>query len=123
MPIETDWAFAFATDWIEAWNTADLDRILGCYADGFEMSSPLIGERMGVSSGRLRGKDAIRPYWAIGLAARPPLRFELIDVFGGMDVVAILYRNVNRDRRVIERLRFDSERRVIEAEALHCLNR
>jgi SnoaL-like domain len=123
MLIERDWALAFATDWIEAWNAADLERILEHYADCFEMSSPLIRERMGVQSGHLAGKDAIRSYWVIGLSARPPLRFELIDVFSGMDVVAILYRNVTRDRLVIERLRFDENRRVIEAEALHCVSR
>jgi hypothetical protein len=122
MRIEPDWALAFATEWIEAWNAADLDRILGHYADGFEMASPLIAERMGVESGRLTGKDAVRPHWTIGLSAAPPLRFELVDVFGGMDVVAILYRNVNRDHLVIERLRFDGDRRIIEAEALHCVH-
>jgi len=122
MLIEPEWALAFATAWVEAWNAADLDRILSHYADEFEMGSPLIGERMGVESGRLLGKDAVRPYWAIGVSADPPPRFELIDVFSGIDVVAILYRNVNRNRLVIERLRFDSERRVIEAEALHCIH-
>jgi hypothetical protein len=74
---------------------------------------------MGVESGRLRGKDAIRPYWAQGLAARPPLRFELLDVLSGIDVVAIYYRSTTRGRVVIERLKFNQHRRVIEAEALY----
>lgn len=122
MLIEHDWALAFAKAWIEAWNASDLELILSHYADDFEMSSPLIRERMEVESGHLRGKEAIRPYWAVGLSAQPPLRFEFIDVFSGMDVVAILYRNVRRNRLVIERLRFDDERRVIEAEALHLVD-
>jgi ketosteroid isomerase-like protein len=119
MLIEQDWAVSFAKEWIEAWNAADLDRILRHYSDDFEMSSPLIKERMGVESSRLRGKDAIRPYWAQGLAARPPLRFELLDVLSGIDVVAIYYRSTTRGRVVIERLKFDQQRRVIEAEALY----
>ena len=30
----------FAADWIDAWNSQDLERILAHYADNFEMSSP-----------------------------------------------------------------------------------
>ena len=32
----------FASDWIAAWNSHDLDRILAHYEDDFEMTSPLI---------------------------------------------------------------------------------
>lgn len=123
MLIEKEWARAFAAEWIDAWNAADLDRILAHYADGFEMSSPFIRERLGVESGRLSRKEQIRSYWLKSLSATPPLRFELMDVFSGMDVIAILYRNVTRDRVVIERLRFDQKGQVFEAEALHCISR
>jgi hypothetical protein len=41
------------------------------------MSSPLIIERKKDPTGVLRGKSAIRDYWAIGLAADPPLKLEL----------------------------------------------
>ncbi|MEJ0007063.1 MAG: nuclear transport factor 2 family protein [Steroidobacteraceae bacterium] len=78
--ISRTWAEQFALEWIEAWNSHDLERILSHYRDDFEMSSPLIVERMGVASGTLKGKDAIRPYWRIGLASTPPLKFELVDV-------------------------------------------
>jgi ketosteroid isomerase-like protein len=69
--IEIEWAREFAQEWVAAWNDGDLERILDHYADDFEMISPLIVERMGVASGTLKGKDAIRPYWSQGLAARP----------------------------------------------------
>lgn len=123
MLIEKEWARAFATEWIDAWNAADLDRILTHYTDGFEMSSPFILERLGVESGQLSGKEEIRSYWLKSLSATPSLRFELMDVFSGMDVVAILYRNVTRSRMVIERMRFDQNGQVFEAEALHCIDR
>jgi len=117
--MDHDRAAAFAREWIEAWNAADLDRILSHYADDFEMSSPLIRERMGVESGSLKGKDAIRPYWAIGLAAQPPLRFELIDVVAGVGAVAIYYRNLTRNRRVVEHFRFGGDGLVHQAQALY----
>jgi hypothetical protein len=41
----------------------------------------------------LRGKVAIREYWAVGLAKIPDLRFEVVDVYTGLDTVVINYRN------------------------------
>ena len=32
----------FATEWIAAWNSGDLERIFSLYEDDFEMRSPLI---------------------------------------------------------------------------------
>ena len=78
--IEEGWAKAFAHEWIEAWNSHDLERIMSHYTDDFEMSSPFIIELMGEPGGKLRGKASIRPYWEKGLAAQPPLRFELLQV-------------------------------------------
>lgn len=91
----------FAREWVDAWNTRDLERIFSHYADNFEMTSPLIVTRMGVSSGCPRGKDAIRPYWSQGLAASPLLRFELLDVMVGVNSLAIRYRNVTAKRIVM----------------------
>jgi len=53
--IERAWALEFAQDWIESWNAHDMERILSHYTDDFEMSSPLIVERLGQSLGVLRG--------------------------------------------------------------------
>jgi len=75
---DSGWAHDFAREWIAAWNSHDLDRILSHYTDDFEMTSPLIIERMHEPTGKLKGKDQIRPYWQMGLAAVPPLKFELI---------------------------------------------
>ena len=99
----------FADEWIAAWNAHDLPRILSHYADDFEMRSPLIVERMGVASGALQGKQTVATYWAKGLAASLPLRFELIEVFRGIDSIAIVYRSVTRARRVVEYLHFQRD--------------
>ena len=72
--IDRAFAEAFAEEWIAAWNAWDLERIFSHYADDFEMSSPLIVERMGEPSGRLVGKDAIRPYWGAATAKRERMR-------------------------------------------------
>jgi len=116
--IEQSWANEFAKEWIAAWNSHDLERILSHYVDDFEMSSPLIIERKKHTSGILRGKAAIRDYWAIGLAATPPLQFELIDVHVGVNTIGILYRSVGR-RRVIEILTFNEDKEVIRGSGLY----
>lgn len=117
--IPMEWAREFAQEWIEAWNSHDLERILAHYHDDFEMWSPLIIERMGVATGMLKGKDAIRPYWALGLAAQPPLHFELHDVLVGVDTIAIYYRSRTRNRMVAEILRLDAHQHVIYGAGLY----
>ncbi len=56
-----DRAFAerFAVEWIDAWNSHDLDRVLSHYADDFEMNSPYIAQVAGESSGKLKGSQPL----------------------------------------------------------------
>ena len=116
--LTTDWAHAFAREWIESWNSHDLDRILSHYADDFEMRSPLIRERMIDASGVLRGKDRVRVYWAKGLQAVPPLKFELRDVYVGASSLAIAYRSVGR-ALVTEVVIFNNVGKVVSGNALY----
>ena len=118
-PEHDAWAYELANEWIAGWNSGDLDRILAHYSDDFEMRSPLIAARGFAPSGVLRGKPAIRLYWAAGLAtAKPPLHFELIDVYVGANTVAIHYTSVGR-KRVVEVLEVDAARRVIRGSACY----
>ena len=68
---------AFAREWIEAWNAHDLERILSHYAEDIVLTSPIAARRLGDPRGTVRGKAALRDYFAQGLAARPDLRFAL----------------------------------------------
>ncbi len=58
-----EFADRFAHEWIEAWNSHDLGRVLSHYHDDFIMSSPRIAAVVGEPSGVLRGKNAIGAYW------------------------------------------------------------
>jgi ketosteroid isomerase-like protein len=117
--IDRSFATELAEKWIAAWNSGDLERVFTLYADDFEMRSPLIALRGFSPDGVLRGKTAIRPYWGAGIAgANPPLRFELIDAYAGVDTVAIHYRSVGR-KVVIEILELDAERRIVRGGACH----
>jgi hypothetical protein len=117
--INRSWAEVFARDRVDAWNAHDLERVLAHDADDFDMTSPLIVERMGVTSGSLKGKGAIRLYWGRGLAASPHLHFELLNVMVGVRAIAIVYRSMTAKRLVIERIEFDERGRAVRGEALH----
>jgi hypothetical protein len=89
-----DKAFAtrFATEWIAAWNSHDLPRILAHYSEDFEMSSPVIAQIAGEASGRLKGKKAVGAYWSKALQSIPDLHFELVTTLIGADSVTLYYK-------------------------------
>ena len=73
---------------------------------------------MNVPNGRLKGKNAIGPYWSQGLASAPNHHFDLEGVLVGVNSVAILYRSVTAGRTVIDLIEVDDDRKVIRAQAL-----
>jgi hypothetical protein len=96
-----------------------LERVLAHYADDFEMTSPLIVQRLGIASGKLKGKEAVRRYWAQGLASTAQLRFELRGVAVGVNSMAIIYESATLARSVVDHIEFDDQRRAVRARALH----
>jgi len=116
--IERKFADDFSKNWIEAFNSHDMDRIFDLYDDNFTMESPYIIERMGVTSGVLIGKDSVRPYWEKSLSSDPPLKFKLLDVLLGVSSVIILYENLGR-KLVCETFTFNNAGKVISGCSQH----
>ena len=85
--ITKEFAEHFAREWIESWNTHDLDRILSHYTDDFEMSSPVITKITDEASGTLKGKNKIGAYWAKALQLNPGLHFDLITILFGVNSI------------------------------------
>ena len=83
-----------AQQWIEVWNSHDLDNILSHYAEEIEFSSPLIAKLLGDAGGKIWGKAALKDYFGKGLKAYPDLKFELIQVLVGVNSLVIYYRSV-----------------------------
>ena len=110
---DMDKAFAehFAADWIDSWNSHDLDRVLSHYADDFEMTSPVIIQIDAERSGTLRGKAAVGRYWRKALELIPDLHFELIAVLAGVTSITLYYKGAG-GRLAAEVLHFGAERRV-----------
>ncbi len=82
----------FAREWVAAWNSHDLDKILLHYTDDFELSSPIIKIIANEESGVLKGKEAIKAYWSKALQLNPNLKFEFINAFTGVVSVIVNYR-------------------------------
>jgi len=96
---------AFASTWVEAWNSHDLEVVLALFADDVVFTSPLAHRLLPDSGGTVRGKDELRRYWSRGLELIPDLHFTVERVFAGVDALVVQYRN-QRGGVVDEVLRF-----------------
>jgi ketosteroid isomerase-like protein len=83
----------FAEEWVQAFNSHDLDRILSHYHPDVVLISPVAAQILDDPSGTVKGKDALRAYFQKGLAAYPNLKFELLDVMWGISSVVLYYIN------------------------------
>lgn len=111
-------AHAFATEWIEAWNAHDLERVLAHYAEEVELISPRAAQVVPDSGGVIRGKAALRAYWTRAMASAPALRFVLDDVFATISGATVLYRN-HRGQRVTETFLWDAAGLVVRTVVAH----
>jgi hypothetical protein len=101
----------FALEWIAAWNSHDLDRILSHYADDVEVTSPLAETVLGPGKVTVRGKGAVRAYWATALSKYPDLRFRLYRAYAGPRSLVLHYQSVQALVSA-ECMEFDDDGRV-----------
>ncbi|MEU4540393.1 nuclear transport factor 2 family protein [Streptosporangium sp. NPDC023825] len=110
---------AFADRWIEDWNAHDVEAVLSHFAEDVLFTSPTAAVLVPGSGGVVRGKAALREYWAAGLRSTPGLRFEMIAAYAGIDTLVINYRNLTVSGRLVnEVLVFDGPL-VVEGHATH----
>lgn len=109
---------ALGREWIAAWNSHDLERVLALYTEDAEMTSDKIQALGFEAGGTLRGKDRLRAYWSKALAMLPNLRFDLIDTYVSPDSVVVFYQN-ERGAQICEYLRLDAEGKIRQGSANH----
>ena len=109
-------ARSFAEEWIAAWNSHDLDRIMSHYADDVVLTSPVAAKLLNLTDGTVKGKQAMRSYFQKGLGAFPQPRFELIEVMWGMTSVVLYYGN-HRGTKSGEFMEFDCDGKVVRVVA------
>lgn len=106
----------FAADWIEAWNSHDIERIMAHYDESLKFSSPKLAKLIPGSGGTLDSKEAVRSYWVRALDAQPELHFELIAVLKGVQSAVIHYRGVG-GKLCAEFFAFGESGTVVESHA------
>jgi hypothetical protein len=84
-----------AQEWLESWNSHDLDRIMRHYSEGIEFVSPFVLKLLNDPTRTVRGKKALRDYFSKGLVKYPDLTFYLQKVFLGVRSVTVYYESVN----------------------------
>jgi ketosteroid isomerase-like protein len=80
---------ALGRQWVEAWNSRDLERVLTMYSEDTEMTSDRIPALGFDASGTVRGKDSLRAYWSKALSLITNLHFTLIDTYVSPDSVVV----------------------------------
>ena len=101
----------FGKQWVEAWNSHDLERILSHYTEDVEITTPMIREVLGTETGTLCGKEVVGEYWSNALQKMPDLQFKLLDVTASVDSIAVYYESV-LGKRCIEVMFFDASGKV-----------
>ncbi len=82
----------FVDGWAASWNAHDVDAVLSHFTEDVTFRSPVAAQLLG-GDGIIRGKAALRAYWAEGLRRIPDLRFEVLGSYVGVDCLVINYRN------------------------------
>ena len=103
----------FGAAWEAAWNAHDLDAVLAHFHDDAVFTSPVASRILPDGGGVVRGMDQLRAYWAEALRLLPDLHFTVEDVYAGLSVLVLQYRNQHGERRD-EILVFDDDGLVIE---------
>jgi len=91
--ISQEQANIFSRQWIDAWNSHDIDRIIEHYAENIVLVSPVAERLLGFSE--VQGIDAVRQYFMKGLQSYPDLQFELQHIFLGQESIVLFYINQN----------------------------
>jgi hypothetical protein len=115
MLTETE-ARQFAHQWVLAWNSHDLDAIMSHYGSEVILTSPAAARLLNEASGTVVGKEALRAYFKLGLAAYPNLAFKLLDVMYGISSVVLYYVN-QKGTKTGEFMELDAEQQVVRVVA------
>ena len=105
-------------DWIDAWNSRDLDRIMEHYADAVVFEANTVVRRWNRPDGTLRGIEELREHFRRGLELAPTIHFELEEVFSAPSGYAALYRRDNGNR-VLDVVELDGEGKARQVKAFY----
>jgi ketosteroid isomerase-like protein len=107
-----------AAEWVEAWNSHDLDAIMALYSPEVVFQTPTVIDTLGIPDGLVSGAERLREHFARGLERLADLRFELESVYVGVRSLAIAYRWAD-GTPVCELHEYDGQERIERVQALY----
>jgi len=86
---------ALARAWLLAFNERRLDDLLALYDEGAIHTSPKLRVRQPETRGEIRGKSALRAWWADSMQRLPQLRYDELHLTAQGNRVFMEYNRVN----------------------------
>jgi 8-oxo-dGTP diphosphatase len=111
-----------ARAWLAAFNARELDALLALYADDAVHVSPKLRERRPQTGGEIRGRAAMREWWADAFARLPELRYEERRITAEGSSVFLEYARLvpgEPELLVAERYDVDADGRIIRSHVFH----
>ena len=81
-----------AKDWIMAWNSGNLKKILDHYTDDVILYSNAAKRRWNAADGKLMGKGAIENHFRKAFEEVPGMRLEFVKLLTGTEGVLLIYK-------------------------------
>lgn len=114
--IDREKAWAFAHEWLDAWNKHDVNLIMKHYADEIEFCSPVVQKVLGDPKGVVSGSSNLREYFSRQLQKFSTLHFQLLDVFASPQSI-VLYYKINRGLLAAEVMILNSDMKAVKVYA------
>jgi hypothetical protein len=119
MKLSQDFISNHIKQWINAWNSKDIELILSLYSDNIEFSSPKIKKLFSdYDTNIIKDKDSLKKYFSIGLQKFPNLIFEPIDFVTKDNIIILEYVAYPNDQvkwNVLEKFEFDKSEKIIKS--------
>ena len=84
-------ALRYAEQWIDSWNSHDIDSIMSLYANSICHITPKLTMLFGSVSHTIKDKVQLRDYFEAALKRSPELHFTLNEVFAGAESIVICF--------------------------------
>lgn len=101
-----------AREIIDAWNRHDLESFVSYHSEDLAWSSPAIQRLTGKEVKTLTGMAPIKELWGKALEKYPQIKSIIIDIFEGVDSVAVYYASAIKDRPVVDVMYFNEAGKV-----------
>ena len=110
-----------ALNWFEAFNQHNLDILLDLYDDDAEHYSPKLKVHQPKTNGLIKGKDALRDWWADAFKRLPNLHYEILKLTADDEQVFMEYirRTPNEDDLRVGEVLVIGNKKIVASRVYH----